>query len=134
MAVPMPDPSRDSRWLLRRADQAAVAALVAVALAAMFVWWTAQGGWGGRLIEIDRSESLTAHFEVDVNTADLPELMQLPGVGQTLAKRIVESRETAGPFVDQHDLRRVRGIGAKTLERIRPYLRPMPSRSNVAGP
>ena len=111
----------------------AVAALVVVALAAMAGWWIAQGGLGGRLIEIDQAEPLTASFQVDINTADWPELMQLPGIGQTLARRIIESRQKAGPFVDQEDLRRVRGIGPKTFERIRPYLRPMAKRSNVAG-
>ena len=44
-----------------------MAALVVVALAAMGGWWIAQGGWGGRLIEIDRAEPLTARFQVDIN-------------------------------------------------------------------
>ena len=105
-----------------------MAALVAIALLATVGWWIAHGGWRGQLIEIDRSEPSTARFEVDINTADWPELMQLPGVGDTLAHRIVESRRTAGPFIDNDDLRRVRGIGAKTFEHIRPYLRPMPGK------
>jgi competence protein ComEA len=123
----MSDLAPHPHWLLRRADQAAVALLVAVALLATVGWWVAHGGWQERLIEIDRSEPLTARFEVDINSADWPELMQLPGIGETLARRIVESRSSGGPFVDNDDLRRVRGIGAKTFERIRPYLRPTPS-------
>ena len=110
-----------------------MAALVVVALGAMGGWWIAQGGWGGRLIEIDRAEPRTARFQVDINRADWPELMQLPGIGPTLAKRIVESRLAAGPFADHDDLRRVRGIGPKTMEQIRPYLRPMPDSANVAS-
>ena len=129
----MSAPLRQSRWLLRRADQVAVAALVVAALGAMGGWWIAQGGGGGRLIEIDRAEPRTARFQVDINRADWPKLMQLPGIGPTLAKRIVESRQTAGPFVDHDDLRRVRGIGAKKMEEIRPYLSPLKARSNVAG-
>jgi competence protein ComEA len=129
----MSAPSRPPRWLLRRADQAAVAALVVVALAAMAGWWTAHGGWRGHMIEIDRADPLTARYEVDINTADWPELLQLPGIGETLAHRIVDSRQAAGPFADHEDLRRVRGIGPKTLEAIRPYLRPMPNVGNVAG-
>jgi competence protein ComEA len=74
----------------------------------------------------------TWHFSVDVNSADWPELVQLPGVGETLARRIVESREQDGPFTDPSDLRRVRGIGPKTLQRIQPYLAPMPDRGAVA--
>ncbi|MBU4271375.1 MAG: helix-hairpin-helix domain-containing protein [Planctomycetes bacterium] len=99
----------------------------------MIGWWVSQGGWRGRLIEIDRAEPLVARFEVDINAADWPELILLPGIGETLAQRIVASRESDGPFADHDDLRRVQGIGPKTLERIRPYLRPMPNAENVAG-
>jgi competence protein ComEA len=132
MAV-MSDHSRHPRWLLRRADQVAVAALVMSAAVALAGWWFAHGGWQGRLIEIDRADPLTVHFEVDINSADWPELLQLPGIGPTLAHRIVESRQMAGPFADNDALRRVRGIGPKTMEQIRPYLRPLPGRSAMAA-
>ena len=112
----MSDRADHPRWLLRRADQIAVAGLVAAALALTAVWWFFLGGGTGSLIEIDRAEPLAARFEVDVNTADAPELMQLPGIGPTLARRMIESRDSAGPFTNQIDLRRVRGIGPKTLE------------------
>lgn len=128
----MPTPSPHPRWLLRRPDQAFVAVLVVVTLMAMVGWWIAKGGWGGRLVEVDRAEPLAARFEVDINRADWTELLQLPGIGPTLAKRIVESRKTAGPFADNNDLRRVHGIGAKRFEQIRPYLRPMPRSRSVA--
>ncbi len=120
-------------WLLRRADQAAVAVLVLVGLAATVGWWTRQGGWQGRLIEVERAEPQTARFQVDLNRADWPELVQLPRIGPTLARRIVESRQTDGPFVDHEDIKRVRGIGPKTLERVRPYLLPMPGGGELAG-
>lgn len=129
----MSAPSHHPRWLLRRADQAAVAVLVATALAATVGWWACHGGWHGKLVEIDRAEPLVARVQVDINAADWPELMQLPGIGTTLAHRIVESRQTAGPFADHDALRRVRGIGPKTLEQIRPCLRPMPGSRNAAN-
>lgn len=132
-----PDPKkpgpRISPWLLRRADQAAVAGLVVAGLAAMTVWWVAHGGWSGRLVEVERAVDQTARFQVDLNAAEWPELAQLPGIGETLARRIVESRQTEGPFLDQDDLQRVRGIGPKTLDEVRPYLLPMPSHRAVAG-
>lgn len=124
----------EPRWLLRRLDQAAVGALVAVALVAMALWWISQGGLSGRLVEFERLPPRTAQFQVDINSADWPELSQLPGIGESLARRIVESREQEGPFADHQELRRVRGIGPRTLERISPYLRAMPETANVAGP
>jgi competence protein ComEA len=129
------DPRRRGQlpWLLRRADQAAVAVLVLVGLGAMAAWWLSQGGQQGRLIELERAEPQTARFQVDINTADWPEMAQLPGIGETLARRIVESRQTDGPYLDHDDLQRVRGIGPKTLEQIRPYLLPMPEGKALAG-
>jgi competence protein ComEA len=127
------DPTPRPPWLLRRADQAGVAVLVAAGLASTIGWWIAQGGLRGRVIEVDRAEPKTARFEVDVNTADWPELAALPSIGETLARRIVESRQKDGPFADHDELRRVRGIGPKTMENVRPYLRPMPSTRSMAG-
>jgi len=127
------DRSTQPHWLLRRADQAAVAVLVLAGLAGSVGWWMAHGGWRGGLIELERAEPQTARFQVDVNAAGWPELVQLPGIGEVLARRIVESRTNDGPFIDHDDLRRVRGIGPKTVEKIRPYLRPMPDRRNLAG-
>ncbi|MFL5341116.1 MAG: ComEA family DNA-binding protein [Gemmataceae bacterium] len=58
---------------------------------------------------------------IDVNRAGVEELQRLPGVGPTLAARIVAQREKA-PFRSAEDLRRVSGIGAKTLEKLRPFV------------
>src|SRR5216684_3962898 len=55
-------------WLLRRADQAAIAGLALAALVALACYWTAQGGWSRRLIEIDREPPREAQFLVDLNT------------------------------------------------------------------
>lgn len=133
MALPPPHESvPPPHWLLRRADQAGVAVLVAMGLMATVGWWVVHGGWQGRLIEVERAQPQTAAFQVDVNEAGWPELAQLPGIGKTLAQRIVQSRRTQGPFVDHDDLRRVRGIGPKTLEAIRPHLRPMADGRNLA--
>ncbi len=129
MSRPKPAP----HWLLRRADQATVAVLVLVAVVATVGWWVSQGGLKGRLVEVERAEPQTAQYLVDINQAEWPELVQLPAVGETLAKRIVEDRQQRGPFRDHNDLRRVRGIGPRTLEQLRPYLLPMPDGNAVAG-
>ena len=128
-------PANGDGWrpVLRRMDQAAVAALVALALVGMGVYWVVQGGPRGELIEIDRAEPLTARYLVDINKAEWPELAELPDIGETLARRIVDSRQTQGAFRDHDDLRRVRGIGPRTLEKMKPYLLPMPGQQEVAG-
>ena len=59
---------------------------------------------------------------LDVDRASAAELERLPGIGPSLAARIVAEREQNGPFGGADALRRVRGIGPRTLERIRPYL------------
>jgi competence protein ComEA len=130
---PRTEDASPTSWLLRRADQAAVAGLIACALGGMAIYWFAHGGPRGELIEIDRAEPLTARYLVDVNKADWPEFAELPDVGETLARRIVESRADTGPFGDHDDLLRVRGIGPRTLERLKPYLLPMPNQEDVAG-
>lgn len=56
---------------------------------------------------------------VNVNTASQKELESLPGIGEVLAQRIIEYRETHGPFQTPEDLLKVRGIGPKKLEKIR---------------
>jgi len=58
---------------------------------------------------------------ININTANAAELDRLPRVGPVIAERIIEFREENGPFASVDDLVRVRGIGAKTLEQIRPH-------------
>ncbi len=56
---------------------------------------------------------------LNVNTATQEELEALPGIGPTIAKRIVEWRETKGPFQRVEDLLQVPGIGPARLAAIR---------------
>jgi competence protein ComEA len=86
----------------RRRRLAALALAVAIALAAVPL--------------------AAAQGVVNVNTASAAELERLPGVGPSLAARIVEHREKNGAFKAVDDLLLVRGIGEKSLERMRPFL------------
>ena len=61
-------------------------------------------------------------IRVDINRADRGELMMLPGIGPNLADRILDYRETHGPFDGLADLRKVSGIGPATLEKLRPRI------------
>ena len=59
---------------------------------------------------------------IDLNTATIKELEQLPGVGPTTAKAIVEFRTKSGRFRRVEDLLAVRGISESKLEKMRPYI------------
>src|SRR5262245_5965638 len=67
--------------------------------------------------------SATRPAAIRVNRAASAELQQLPGVGPVLAARIVDERRAHGPFRDLADLRRVKGIGNKIVERLAPLVR-----------
>jgi competence protein ComEA len=125
MSEPADHPPEPSPFWLRAPDQPVIAAAVLVGLSVLAYLWIAQGGPDGRLIDIERQPSREVPFQLDINTADWPELALLPKVGPTLAQRIVESRRDHGPFDSIEDLRRVRGIGPKTLDGMRPYLKPL---------
>ncbi|HHU50633.1 MAG TPA: ComEA family DNA-binding protein [Firmicutes bacterium] len=59
---------------------------------------------------------------IDPNTASSAELQSIPGIGPALAERIIADRQLNGRFQTVDDLARVKGIGAKTLDKIRAYL------------
>jgi competence ComEA-like helix-hairpin-helix protein len=58
----------------------------------------------------------------DLNRSTTFELQALPGIGPKMAQRILEDRDTHGPFRFLDDLLRVPGIGRKKLEKIAPYV------------
>lgn len=59
---------------------------------------------------------------VNINEAGPELLASLPGIGPKLAQRIVEYRNQNGPFRTIGDLRRVKGIGKKMFEKIKPFV------------
>jgi comEA protein len=70
----------------------------------------------------DKVQPNTQSHKVNINTASSEELMTLPGIGPVLASRILEYRQNQGPFIDVEQLMEVKGIGAKTLARLRPLV------------
>ncbi len=56
---------------------------------------------------------------ININTASVEELDTLPGIGPSIAQRIVEDRMAHGPFKTPEDLKRVRGIGDALFNQIK---------------
>jgi competence protein ComEA len=57
--------------------------------------------------------------QVNINQADAGKLSILPGIGEILAKRIMEHRQIQGPFISKKDLMKVKGIGPVKYGRIK---------------
>jgi len=126
----LPSPSTEpdttanqSHLWLRRADQLFVGLCLTAIVVLLILYWGRLSGWGLRPVEIERLPQSEYQFRIDVNRATWVEFAQLDGIGSTLAHRIVEDREQNGPFKSIDDLLRVKGIGPKILERMRPHLK-----------
>lgn len=125
IAPPQPSESPETEhswWGLRRGDIVVGLVLVVVCLTLTAWHWARLSGWGLREIEIDRPVELVFEYRLDINSATWVEWMQLPGIGETLARRIVEDREEHGPFESVEDVQRVKGVGVKTLAKLQPWL------------
>jgi competence protein ComEA len=59
---------------------------------------------------------------ININTATADELTKLPGIGETLAQKIVDYREANGRFHRSEHLMLVDGISEKRFREIKPYI------------
>jgi competence protein ComEA len=64
---------------------------------------------------------------VNLNTATVTELMQLPRVGQKTAERIIAFRKQHGGFLRPEELMNVKGIGEKAFAKLKPFLSAVPA-------
>jgi competence ComEA-like helix-hairpin-helix protein len=117
------DDADDVALGLTAGDRAVSALLAAACLILLCVHWARLTGWGAQPVELERHQPQTFLHHLDVNTANWVELSQLEDIGDVLARRIVEDRTRRGPFPTVDALRRVQGIGPKTLEKLRPWIR-----------
>lgn len=64
-------------------------------------------------------ELLMQRERININTADAETLQKLRGIGKTMAGRIIDYRNSNGPFGTIDDIKKVRGIGNVLFEKIK---------------
>lgn len=94
-----------ARWL--------TAVLVLMGVSAVFLAAPPMG------LSADPPGMSTMAAKVNINTATVEQLTTLPGVGEAIARAIVDYRDNNGAFRSADDLLQVKGIGEKKLEGIR---------------
>lgn len=103
-----------------RSLQLATVSLASVFFTLLVVRGQALWSASNRPLEIE--SDLPLQFRIDVNEADRATLLQIPGVGEAMAERILSYRQVNGPFRNLQQLLEIRGMGAATLERLRPWI------------
>ncbi|MDY6986599.1 MAG: helix-hairpin-helix domain-containing protein [Thermodesulfobacteriota bacterium] len=79
------------------------------------------GSWRIISSSMDAKKMLVLGIPFDVNEAAAEDLALVPGMGHRLARRIVASRDSRGPFTTWDDLRKVKGVGPMKIEMFRKY-------------
>ena len=67
------------------------------------------------------SELSCLTLKINLNRANTSELMLLPRIGPSLARLIIEDRHNSGPLASIDDLQRIKGIGPRTVDRVREF-------------
>lgn len=73
-------------------------------------------------LQVNTEESTKAGL-ININQASATDLQGLPGIGPALSERILKHRQENGPYQSVDDLRKVKGIGPKTVTKLAPLIR-----------
>ena len=115
-------PDNNSVLWLRRSDQTFVWLSSVVLLALLGVHWVLLSRWGMAPVELSSQQPREYYYSLDINRASWVEWAQLDGIGEVIGRRIVADREEHGLFKNPDDVSRVKGIGPRLMQKIRPFL------------
>ncbi len=131
---PTTDSTTDQKLSLRllRPHQIILATGLATSLLAIGIYVWLNFGLPTNIVDIDARRQQSASFQVDINVAQLGELVLLPGIGIKLAEDIVSFRNSEGPFESHESLLKITGLGTKKLASLKRYL--LPISTNPSSP
>lgn len=133
---PSPPPRAGSSlltvWGFTESDRRLLTVLLALMTALLTAHLWKESHRNRHTIRVDHPQGVYP-YQVSLNSATWVEWAQLDGIGEKLARRIVAERELHGPFQSVDDLRRVKGIGPKTVEKLKPYVVVEPVPSSVSS-
>ena len=70
----------------------------------------------------DTAKAVQGAAKININKATVEQFMEIKGIGESYAKKIVEYRDKNGPFKKLEDIKEVKGIGDKLFEKIKDQL------------
>jgi competence protein ComEA len=76
----------------------------------------------GEKANANNEKSAESTKRVNINTAGLVELQNIPGVGEKKAQTIIDYRNKHGAFKKVQDLTKVKGIGTKSFQKMKPFI------------
>ena len=127
---------------MREKTQKRIGILLLILAAALFIGTAVRAGIERQpektLFTADDRPELTYRAELpdgwlSVNDAETEDLIQLKGIGETIAANLISEREKNGSFYYPEDLLAVKGIGAAKLEQIRDELNFSPPEKEEIG-
>ncbi|NIP31650.1 MAG: hypothetical protein GTO02_19310 [Candidatus Dadabacteria bacterium] len=68
------------------------------------------------------ASTLYAAPKVNINTATVEQLVELPGIGEITATKIINKRKELGKFKSLEDLKQVKGISDKKFNKLKPFI------------
>lgn len=104
---------------LRRWQASQTVVLAGVVLLTIAAW---RAHFASHRTEGDEHDRAAVRLRIDLNAASVEELMLLPGIGPSLAQRIVDHRQARGPFESLESLAEVHGIGPSKIRDAAAYL------------
>jgi competence protein ComEA len=114
-----------------RSAQLATAFLLGLAVALLGIQLWSMSRWSTRPLELERAKGIS--YRIDLNSAQLEQLVQVPGIGERTAEKIEAYRKDHGPFQSKTELTQIPGIGPAKYEKIGDWVTTRPAEARVVA-